>query len=348
MSARLGEMLLTAGALTEVELEQVLSAQAIYGGRLGTNLVEMGLLEEDELARLLNEKLGVPSIDAAALDSVPQEVLAVIPPEMLRRYRVLPVALEGKRLTIAMVDPSDFQAVDDIAFVTGLVVVPRVCSELRLTMALERNCGIRRDLRYLPVQGGLRSRFARDAPGDADAARADEAGTQPGELGAGRRLSVKALGERLAGAGGEASVITALLSYLGGEFDQVAFLSLQRGMALGVQAVRNGETVPGFPGYALALDQALQLKRLVREGTLFLGAFEAEGAEDQLMKAMGGGAPAPALLVPLSVGGRVAAVICVNDLKGRLAAGAFELQRVAVMVELALEMLLLRKRIRSG
>ncbi|HJV36281.1 MAG TPA: hypothetical protein VJ604_14490, partial [Geomonas sp.] len=132
----LGEMLLKVGALTEEQLQQVLHAQAIYGGRLGTNLVEMGLVEEEDLARVLNEKMGVPHIDLAALNSVPAEVLSLVPSEMVQRYRVLPVEVKGRKLTLAMEDPSDFGALDDIGFVTGLVVVPRVCSELRLALAL--------------------------------------------------------------------------------------------------------------------------------------------------------------------------------------------------------------------
>jgi hypothetical protein len=161
MAVRLGEMLLHGGALTEEQLEEALSAQSVYGGRLGTNLVEMGLLSEDELARLLNQKLGVPSVDAASLELVPAALIGILPKEMVQRFRVLPVALDGKRLTLAMADPADFSAIDEIGFVTGLVIVPRVCSELRLTMALERYYGIKRSIRFIPVAGGVRTRMAR-------------------------------------------------------------------------------------------------------------------------------------------------------------------------------------------
>ena len=159
MSERLGEMLLHGGALTEEQLQEVLSAQSIYGGRLGTNLVEMGLLSEEDLARLLNEKLGVPCVDAASLESIPDSLLSLIPREMVQRLKVLPVALDGKRLTLAMADPSDFTAIDEVGFFTGLVVVPRVCSELRLFMALERYYGIKRVLHFIPVVGGVRTRM---------------------------------------------------------------------------------------------------------------------------------------------------------------------------------------------
>ncbi|HBG07563.1 MAG TPA: general secretion pathway protein GspE [Geobacter sp.] len=346
----LGEMLLKAGALTEAQLEQVLSAQSIYGGRLGTNLVEMGLIGEDELARVLKEKLGVPCIDGSALDAIPAEVLAVIPLEMVQRYHVLPLALDGKRLTLAMIDPSDFKAIDEIGFVTGLVIVPRVCSELRLNLALERYFGIKRELRYIPVAGGSRSRFAGAALGDArpEPGSVAELGAHPGGAPPGRHVTMEVLAERLAGAPGEAQVVSAVLWYLGGEFDRAALLRLKCGSAVGVQAVAAGDEVDGFVGYAMALDEAQQIKRVVQERELFLGEFAAGGAVGGLMRAMGGSAPAPALVVPVAVGGQVAAVICVNDLKGRLAGGVFELQRVAAMAELAFEMLRIRKRIRAS
>ena len=159
MSERLGDMLLHVGALTQAQLEEVLSAQSIYGGRLGTNLVEMGLVSEEDLARLLNEKLGVPSVDAASLERVPESVLAILPVEKVRRFQVLPIALDGKKLTLAMADPSDFSAIEELGFFTGMVIVPRVCSELRLAMALERYYGIKRTLHFIPVSGGVRTRM---------------------------------------------------------------------------------------------------------------------------------------------------------------------------------------------
>jgi hypothetical protein len=159
MSERLGDMLLHVGALTQAQLEEVLSAQSIYGGRLGTNLVEMGLVSEEDLARLLNEKLGVPSVDAASLERVPESVLAILSAEKVRRFQVLPIALDGKRLTLAMADPSDFSAIEELGFFTGMVIVPRVCSELRISLALERYYGIKRTLHFIPVSGGVRTRM---------------------------------------------------------------------------------------------------------------------------------------------------------------------------------------------
>ena len=347
MSARLGEMLLKVGALTEPQLKQVLNAQVIYGGRLGTNLVEMGLIGEEDLARLLSEQLGVPCIDPPALDAIPRALLSLVPLEMVRRYRVVPIALDGKRLTLAMADPSAFKAIDEIGFTTGLVIIPRVCSELRLSIALERFYGIKRTMRYIPVQGGVRSSFAAAAmqPDVPSKKTAWEGGH---DLSIPERVSMKSLAKRLSCASGEVEVVQAILCYLGGEFDRGAFLRLKHGMVLGVQAVGAGAPMEKFSVFAAAIENTRQIKRVVLEKRLFLGEMAAEGAEGEMIRAMGGEAPAPALLVPISPGGEVAAIICANDHRGRLGGGAFELQRVAVMAELSLEMLSLRKRIMTG
>lgn len=348
MPVRLGEMLMKIGALSASQLEQVLNAQAIYGGRLGTNLVEMGLVEEDQLARVLSEQLGVPCLDHALLDDIPGEVLSLLPVELVERYRLMPVTLDGKRLMVAMADPSDFRALEEIGFITGFVIIPRVCSELRLSIALERCYGLKRPLRYIPVQGGLRSRYAPPDQHHAvlEAPRTPRPGGG-GYTGAPERVAVPELAERLATAAAEPQVVQALLDYVAGEFDVGCLVRLKNGSLLGVQAVAAGRSVPDFESFSAPLEQAGALRRVVEEKRLYLGKLE-EGAEAGLLQAMGGEHPAPALLVPLSVGGQVAAVICANDKSGRLGGGAFELQRVAVMAELSFEMISLRRRLRSA
>jgi hypothetical protein len=350
VSARLGEMLLKVGALTEDQLEQVLNAQAIYGGRLGTNLVEMGFIGEDDLAHALNEKLGIPCVDVALLNSVPAEILAAVPAELIERYRVLPVLLEGKRLTLAMADPSDFKAIDEIGFVTGLVIVPRVCSELRLTMALEHYFGIKRAVRYIPVAGGSRSRFGTPGRSDSGGGGVTEVFARQGEVWLGEErepLAIDALAERLAGSANESEVVSVLLSYLDGRYLRGAFFSVKDNYIVGVKASSGGVMIDGFQGRSVPVDQALRLHRVVQEKILFIGDLAAEGPEASLLTLLRGGDTASVVLVPISVRGRVAALIGASDHKAKLAAGVLELQRVAAMAELTFEMVCIRKKIKT-
>jgi len=349
MTARLGEMLVKVGVLTSAQLEQVLNAQAVYGGRLGTNLVEMGMVGEDELARVLNEKLGVPCVAPATLNALSKELLSLIPAELVERYRVLPVALEGKKLTLAMADPSDYRAIEEIGFITGLVIRPRVCSELRLNLAMEHYFGIKRAMRYIPVKGGFRSRFTIVSEYEDNVADGEPGQEVAAERGSRvRRVPLKELSEQFACATKEGEVVTALLDYLDGEFDRGALLTLKPGLALGVKGVAEGAEIEALAGCAIPLDDARELKEVAAEGRLYLGELTVEGAEGKLLQAMEAPAPAPALLMPLSVSGQVAALVCVQDLGGRLAGGVFDLRRVAAMAELTFEMICLKRRIASG
>jgi len=380
MPERLGEMLLHIGALTEAQLEAVLSAQSIYGGRLGTNLVEMGLLSEEYLARLLNQKLGVPSVDAESLERVSESLLSLIPQEMARRFKVLPIALDRRRLTLAMADPFDFSAIDELGFFTGLVIVPRVCSELRLSLALERYYGIKRSLHFIPVEGGMRTRMislsresaglapaemslctvleleAESDPGAAGPASLPDAGGSAGQgagpntTGAGasaspRRLSLEAVAKKLSSVSGEAEVVTTLMSYLKEEFDRAGFLSLRRGAALGVQAVADRRAIPGFTGCRIELENATLLKKVLEERAPYIGKFPERGVEEHLLKSIGGKSGAPALLLPLAIGGQAVALLIVEDDSGRLGPGVSDLRRVVAKAELAFEMLSIRKKI---
>ncbi|MBI1922084.1 MAG: general secretion pathway protein GspE [Geobacter sp.] len=151
MTIKLGEMLIKAGKLASDQLEEALKYQVIFGGRLGTNLIEMGYIDEDNLAKVLSEKLGVPYVPADQLNNISPEVIKVIPKGIAQKYKVVPLALDRNRLTLVMTDPSDLQAIDEISFISGFVIKPMVAPEVRLVLALEKYYGIKRDLRYIPV-----------------------------------------------------------------------------------------------------------------------------------------------------------------------------------------------------
>lgn len=351
MSAKLGEMLLKVGALTKAQLDQVLQAQLSYGGRIGTNLVEMGLVSEDELSHVLSEQMGAPCVEPAELGSIPDQVLRLVPIDLVRRYHVLPLALDGKRLSLAMVNPHDFQALEEIGFVTGMVIKPRICPELRLNVALERYYRITRPTRFIKMAGGTPTRFdvAEIAPGGEFNLKADRWGDAPvGENVFSSQISLNELADMMAGALSEKELVQALITYISGEFDRGGFLRLKSGMASGVQAVADGSPVEGFASFEAEIVTMEHLQRMVEEKGLVLCEFGFGDAEAALVRAMGGKLPASALLLPVSLGGHVVGVICASDSKGRLGGAAFELQRVGVMAELSFEMLSLRRKIKAA
>lgn|GEM_PF-1746892 len=149
---KLGALLLERRMLTKEQLDEALKSQMIFGGRLGTNLVELGYLDEEALAYFLSENLGVPYAHPKTLLDIDPSVIKLVPPNIAERYRVLPVGIKRKRLRLVMADPQDFEATKEISFVTGYVIEPMVTPELRLAQALEVHYGIARGARYKPLQ----------------------------------------------------------------------------------------------------------------------------------------------------------------------------------------------------
>jgi hypothetical protein len=149
MATKLGEMLVEAGVLSPVQLEDALKSQAVFGGRLGTNLIEMGYLGENDLAGFLSRKLGLPCVAAEQLMSVPPAVIRLVPRELAEKYHIIPLGLKKKRLTLAMLDPSDLPLMDEISFITGYFIVPIIAPELRMVLALEKHYGIKPDARFV-------------------------------------------------------------------------------------------------------------------------------------------------------------------------------------------------------
>lgn len=162
MALKLGELLIKEGVINHKQLEEALKSQVIFGGRLGTNLVEMGLIDEEKLVQYLSKLLEVPYVSPDQLNSIPPEVIKLISREMAEEYKMIPLSLDKKRLTIAIWDPSDLSAIDAISFITGYIIKPLVCSELRLLTALEKYYGVKREMRYIQLTGGtgIRSREA--------------------------------------------------------------------------------------------------------------------------------------------------------------------------------------------
>jgi len=150
---KLGELLVQAGKISPAQLEETLKGQVIFGGKLGTNLVEMGYLNEEELAEFLSRKTGVPRVDSDQLMNISPDVKKILPVETVKKHRVVPVALHNRKLLLAMSNPSDFSAIDEISFLTGYIVTPLVAPELRLLTALEKHYDIRREMRYISVSG---------------------------------------------------------------------------------------------------------------------------------------------------------------------------------------------------
>src|SRR3954465_5372611 len=137
MAVRIGELLLKEKKITPDQLQQALAAQKSNGGKLGYNLVKMGFVKDEEITALLSKQYGVPSINLAQFEIDPA-VIKLIPAETANKYQIIPLSRAGATLTIAMTDPTNVFAMDDIKFMTGYNVEPVVASETAVTEAIQK------------------------------------------------------------------------------------------------------------------------------------------------------------------------------------------------------------------
>jgi type IV pilus assembly protein PilB len=137
MSAKLGEILVRENLLSAQQLRDALDYQREHGGRLGFNLVKLGLVSDDMITAVLSRQYGVPSVNLELFD-IDDSVIRLIPHEVAQKYSVLPLSRVGATLTLAMVDPTNVFAMDDIKFMTGLNIEPVVVSEASVQEAIAK------------------------------------------------------------------------------------------------------------------------------------------------------------------------------------------------------------------
>ena len=150
MSAKLGEILVRENLISPQHLREALDYQREHGGRLGFNLVKLGLVSDDMITAVLSRQYGIPSVNLD-LFHIDESVLRLIPQEVAQKYSVLPLSRVGATLTLAMVDPTNVFAMDDIKFMTGLNVEPVVVAEASIQQAIAKYYGTSREIELAAV-----------------------------------------------------------------------------------------------------------------------------------------------------------------------------------------------------
>lgn len=137
MAVRLGELLLRDKRISSIQLQEALTHQRAHGGRLGSNLVKLGFVRDEDMMAVLSRQYGVASIVLGQFDLDPS-VVRLVPAETALKYQVISVGRSATSLTLAMTDPTNVFAMDDIKFMTGLQITPVVASESGMREALAR------------------------------------------------------------------------------------------------------------------------------------------------------------------------------------------------------------------
>lgn len=163
MRPQLTQYLLDKGYVTEEQCAEALQRQVIFGGKLGTNLLELFYIDETQFLEGLSHVLRIPVADPELLEDVPSNVIEAFPQTLVEKFQVLPMEMPKGRIHLAMIDPKDMNAINEIEFITGRVVKPFVTSELNMGFLLEKYYGITRDRRFVSIpEEELRRRRTRD------------------------------------------------------------------------------------------------------------------------------------------------------------------------------------------
>src|SRR2546425_2138979 len=138
VNRRLGDLLVAEGLVKQEQLQRALAEQKGTTEKLGSVLVRLKLVNEEQLTGFLSRQYGIPSITLSQLEIDPG-ILRLVPPQIAKKYEVLPVKRAANTLTLAMADPTNVFALDDVSFMTNLQVLPVVASQASIRRAIERN-----------------------------------------------------------------------------------------------------------------------------------------------------------------------------------------------------------------
>ncbi len=146
---KLGEMLIRDNRISPEQLQAAIAQQAKVGGRLGTVMVEMGLLDLDALTVYLGLELGIPIASGGALDRAKKLAVRLLTPDQATMYRCVPLLVQDRQLIAALEDPHDLETLDELFQITGYRIIPRVAPEIRIYYYIERYYGVARPRRFV-------------------------------------------------------------------------------------------------------------------------------------------------------------------------------------------------------
>ncbi|WP_243371351.1 general secretion pathway protein GspE [Geotalea sp. SG265] len=377
MGITLLDMLLNAGIINRDQFEEALKNRVLYGGKIGTSLIELGYVKEDDLARFLGKKLAVPYVGAERLLNIPSETIALIPKELALRYGVIPIHRDKKRLYMVMSDPADLKAIDDISFMTGYIINPVAAPEVRLVQALGKYYNYEVDQRYQHILQRIEQEKSAEKPQSkplaepAAAPAMEHKPVAPPEPAAKTALSltgeehleeveivdseelvrrvghysIDLVSQTLAKVDDREEIADILVGYLSQEFRRVALFVIRGDAAFGWRGVHRGQEIHDFGKLVVPFMGQSVLKTVTDGMAYYLGSIP-ETAENMIMiNGMGGDRPAAALMLPLIVSGRVVMVLYVDGGETDLGEKFVELHRLLAKAVLAFEILIFREKI---
>lgn len=344
---RLGDMLVSRGLLTKKELDQAVQCQVLFGGRLGTNLLELGYLSEEKLINILAEKYKTHAVSFEQLQDIPPRVIRQIPTDDIAiKYQVIPYELWENKIKVAMIDPDQADAVAGIFRETGMQVQTGVALEVHLRWALEKYYGCRREARFINLERNLELRrrmnlseekhqsttpspddslwrksesvpdFSKQPllpdPLDITSVEGapkslDEFWERVGRTSHPRHLLPKVLRD-LKQAQNREEVAQILLDYSNRLLPRVALFFIKSGIIFGWDGRGERLDRSHVAGIMIPVELESVFKTVYNTGSYYLGPLPETSINQRFLKAMGGYLPGSSILMPVNVNNRVVAI----------------------------------------
>lgn len=385
MSKRLGELLIERGRITAEQLELALRSQLMLGGHLGTCLIELGYVDEDTLGSALSALLEVPYATRAMLAGVPPALTRILSKKLVEECQAIPFKAKDKSLGVAMVDPRNEPLLDEVHFASGMKVVPWVSPEVRIFEAMETYYDIPRRARYIAIcramdrfaedkaAGRATAPFPTAPPPAAPADRSSSAafvdfGVEYGygrswvevaeelyvkdpALGIRREpdtelpappADLEELAERLCDAKDKDAVARQVLGFAGNDLGRAALLSV-RNDRIRVWAAHGFDGPEPAPPFQLATSGVFDH---VLGQDHYCGPAGRDHAELRFFAWLGIEPPAEIVLVPIHLNDRLVAFFYGDGgPDGAIGAEADDYRRLGRMIGLALNAVILRKKL---
>ncbi len=366
LQRRLGDYLLAEEILNHEQLDEAIEAQCIYGGRLGTSLVELGFISEENLAQILSQQLKLHYIKPELLMNVPHAILNLVPKKLALKYRIVPYHQEGRRLFLAMNDASNLADIDELSFLLDHIIVPLAIPEVRLMLALKKHYGLELSPRFESFTTNLTRRtrtVTKPTPpvekkndsseeevwpllGEEDFSGGDPSGDAyfnfetPAIV-----LSYTSLCQQLAAASDRNDIARAMINYLGQEFAACALLMVRPTSVSGWLAITNGVEPSGFDQFSISLQEHSVFSLVVNNKKHYLGPVADTPQNTKLLRFFQATPPQNALVIPLSVRDRLVSVLYIQDHLGALEGRFGELLNLAKKAEMSFTLLILKNKI---
>ncbi|MBN2493604.1 MAG: hypothetical protein JXR96_03345 [Deltaproteobacteria bacterium] len=329
MPIKLGELLVKNGVITRHQLQEALHAQTIFGGRLGTNLVELGYVNEADLSKLLSAQLNVPYATFEDLEDLDRELLKLVPTAVVRKHKVIPLSLEGRTLRLAMPDPTRFPVIDEVCFATGLRIEPVVAPEVMLVAAAEKYYDVPRDVRYIRAAGMAQNLSDTSTTASSMRARLHDEGELVIESGGEDRSNEERAVDgfpihqaviELVRARKTSDILDVIRTFVSEDFQRMAVFVFRGDLAVGATLQGCKLTREEFQEFNFPIESSALMSKAYSTKESFFGVPEGiSGVDDWVFAELGLPRQRPTLLMPILSKGEIrCAVLACENKKGEI------------------------------